>query len=361
MKRIFIFFTFLFLIQYMISPALVYAATDNAATDQDEEEGEEDEEDEEDEDEEDEDEEVTEEEGEEGEEIPGDEGEEILPEEGKSILEQEGEGQIREGEPATLPIPPSPFGNIDEEQAPIVNKVFKPENIIYKRRYWREIDFGIPANSGYFFRDHEIMIYILKAIQSGRVKAYDSYEKTKQLSLEEINERLKLPETAPQEEEGEEWGIENPEPEGVPAPKTPKTYYFLPREITTIELEEDVCFDTKYYEWYHKIRSVKIIIPKSRFETGVRKEVCVVDFDELIEYLETYEPDAVWRNKANSAANKKLSIALKERMFSSLIVKVENPSDAYVGEEFTDPLKKIEARYLEETRLEELKKSLYQY
>ena len=155
------------------------------------------------------------------------------------------------------------------------------------------------------------MKYIIEGIRNGKLIVYRTYKKKEKLSISKFNERMKLPETPILEEVEEEgWGNE----EEVPKKAQSKERYFFPNQVSFLEIELRLVFHTITSEWATIRDSIKLMLPKSLFPTNIVREVAVIDYKELLKYLDSIDA-AKYRNPVNSAADIKFSLALENDLY----------------------------------------------
>jgi gliding motility associated protien GldN len=234
-----------------------------------------------------------------------------------------------------------------------VNQIDNPA-ILFSKRIWREINLKENANKPYFFNGKEISKIIINGVLSGNLTAYSDETLNDKLSLEDFKKRLMLPQLAAStsvEDEEEGWGND------ASSSKTnqiEQVNYFLPNEVSLLEIMEDKIFSKETSSWTIDIRTVKLIIPAYKFTTGLRREVATFSYKELANYFDSIPKEALWRNPKNDAANIKLSDSFKMRLFHSTIVKISNPDNANLEDIYNKyPQEKfIVANQLEEKLIE---------
>ncbi|MEM7055907.1 MAG: gliding motility protein GldN, partial [Bacteroidota bacterium] len=237
-------------------------------------------------------------------------------------------------------------------------------HIMFRRRVWREIYLQEKQNRPFFVHDKEITKLIIEGVKHGALTPYTDESLTTEISKEQFLENLSLPkeEVLSAEEKAlgftddAEWGDEMPH-----APATTEEDYFLPNEVTTLELMEDVIFDKVSSVLIHDIQTIKLIIPAYKFPTGLRRVVATLRYKDLAAYFDSKPKEAVWVNVRNNAGNIKLTEAFELRLFGSRIVKVENPYNATVDDIYhKTPRAGIMASQQLEEELIELEYFLYE-
>jgi len=209
-------------------------------------------------------------------------------------------------------------------------------DIMYKKRVWRRLDLNEKQNKGFFSTNAEITRIMIDAVQAGTLTPYKNDSLTTRLTKEEFLERLKLPDTGEEElEPGFEedwggWGDEEETDEAAVEEASEAGLYFFPNQITTLEIMEDIIFDKKRSRLYYDVLAITMIIPPTQFESGLQRPVCAFKFKDLVELWNNMPKEAIWFNRENSREHKNLADAFELRLFSSRIIKVENPDDNYI-------------------------------
>ena len=224
----------------------------------------------------------------------------------------------------------------DDEE--LTYKTFNEEDILYKRELTREINLRTKANSGFFYRNREFTKYVIEGVKNGKLIPFKGWEKKERMTISEFMENLSIPSSGVVGEEEEDFlddfdAFERTDQQEIEARKltTNNTEHYFPNEVSIMVFKEDLLFHRRTSEWTFDPKSIQLLIPASKFETGTRRAIAVFDYHELMDYLDTV-PDAMWRNDTNDAANKKFSIAFKERIFKAYLTKIENPEDMTIAE-----------------------------
>lgn len=231
-------------------------------------------------------------------------------------------------------------------------------NILIKKRVWRHIDLKEKYNKPFFPHNKELTKYIIEGVRTGQLTPYLEETFANPMTQEEFFDRLRLPETDESAEEGKKIGF-NDKKWGSESSKEPfkeedlADDYFLPSEVSMLELVEDWIFDKVRSVQVYDIQAVKLIIPAHKFETGLRKEVGIFKYKDLAAYFDAQE--IPWVNVNNSAGNIRLTEAFELRLFSSRIIKLENPDDSTIADIYGKGPKAaaIASKELEEKLLEE--------
>jgi len=232
------------------------------------------------------------------------------------------------------------------------------ENVLIKNRIWRHIDLKEKSNKSFFPHKNEITKVIIEGVETGLLTVYSDEAFTKPMTKEEFFEKLKLPKADDFSEEEKALGFtddnawQDKVQEKSTAQKEKLAEYFLPNEVSILELMEDWIFDKVRSVQIYDIQSIKLIIPADKFETGLCREIGIFKYKDLAAYFD--EKELAWVNVHNGAGNIKMTEAFALRLFSSRIVKLENPDDNTIADLYNKTPKAavIASKELEEKLLE---------
>ncbi|WP_238541596.1 type IX secretion system ring subunit PorN/GldN [Candidatus Amoebophilus asiaticus] len=242
-------------------------------------------------------------------------------------------------------------------------------DILFRRRIWREIYLKERKNKPFFARNREITKFIIQGVKEGILIPYKDESLNEKMTKEQFLENLSLPkeeDLSAQEKalgftEDNGWG-DKKAPADKKAVKDKHVDEFLPNEITTLELMEDIIFHKRESTFIYDIQTIKLIIPAEKFPTGLRKTVGTFKYKDLAAYFDSKPKEALWVNVKNNAGNKKLTDAIQLRLFDSRIVKVEDPDDRTVEDIYSKtPKDHLYASQKLEEDLIELEQFIWEY
>jgi gliding motility associated protien GldN len=101
------------------------------------------------------------------------------------------------------------------------------------------------------------------------------------------------------------------------------------KQLTLIEIKEDVIFDKKRSRMYYDIISVSVFIPAALNPRGFNQVVATVKYKDLVEIFKK-DNRALWFNRDNDSEHRNFADAFELRLFSSYIIKVNNPNDELI-------------------------------
>ncbi|MCP3660697.1 MAG: hypothetical protein GY830_10475 [Bacteroidetes bacterium] len=238
----------------------------------------------------------------------------------------------------------------EDEKREINYKTFDEQDIKFRRKLWKEINLKEPTNEGFYYRNYEMVKFIIAGVEKGLLRPFTDFTKKKRMTKEQFKRKLLVPISSQSLEEDEDsWG-EEPKKKNIT--KQQKNEYFFPCQVTILELEEELLFHGRRSEWSFNPLSIKLVLPQYLFDTKLKKNVAVFDFKELMDYLDK-TPGALWRNDINTSNHKKFSTAFKERLFDYVLRKIENPKDDTIAEMYGAQTEKeaLIASYKEEAKL----------
>lgn len=257
---------------------------------------------------------------------------------------------------------------------------------LFKRRVWRVIDLKEKQNKGFFASGGEITSFIINAVRSGELTdIYVNDSLTTKMSKDEFfdkmvyQEGLQIEQWDPNFEyyEGDQVRYNGTvytaifdEVTSVPSespddweetPGVGSDIEFLPRQISLMELMEDVIFDKRRSRLYHKPQSIKLIVPASQTLDGVQLPLAVFKYKDLHQLFKDHPESAIWVNRYNSAENKNFADAFQLRLFRASLFKFENPDDMPIVDMYKSRMEAVMAAEWWEMELMEKEHNLWEY
>jgi gliding motility associated protien GldN len=228
----------------------------------------------------------------------------------------------------------------------------------YKVRVWRTIDLEEKQNKGFFAKNGEISKFIMDAIMSGEIAdIYATDSLTTKLSKEEFMTRQQQESATiyPAWEPGKDFYTDdivtyngknyrgltdskgaNPETSSNEWSVTSegKAANYYPRDMTSLNIMEDMIFDKRRSRLYYDIQGIEIAIPGSKTKTNFNLSLCWVKYKDLEKVFRAHPEKAVWFNRYNTAQNKNFADAFLLRLFKGTLTKVQNPDDESIADIF---------------------------
>jgi gliding motility associated protien GldN len=221
----------------------------------------------------------------------------------------------------------------------------------YKVRIWRSIDLLEKQNKGFFPKNGEISKVIMDAILSGElVDIYASDSLTTKLSKEDFMKNLQQEQATdyPQWEPARDFYTDdivtyngknfralqdsrgaNPETatDTWAGTSEGKALNYLPGDISTLQLMEDVIFDRRRSRLYYDIQAIELVVPGSKTKTAFNQSLGWIKYKDIEKIFRAHPKKAVWFNRHNTAQNKNFADALLLRLFWGPINKIQNPDN----------------------------------
>jgi gliding motility associated protien GldN len=253
------------------------------------------------------------------------------------------------------------------------------DDIMYKKRVWRRMDLREKQNKPFFASNNEITKHIVNAAKAGILPIYKGDSMVNRMTKEEFLEKLEDPRLKDMnmgaddgwgDSGGDDWGsddgwgdtADDTAADEEESAATEVSTQFTVRQMTTLEIVEDMIFDRKRSVTHWDIQAIKIIIPASEFTSGVERTVGVFKYLDLIDLFRSNPDQMIWFNPQNSAEHKNLADAFALRLFNARIIKVANPDDNFIIDTYSEsPKQGIMASQWLEYELMEKEHELWSY
>lgn len=205
-------------------------------------------------------------------------------------------------------------------------------DIMYKKSIVRKLDLREKQNEPLFSNNKWITKLFIEAVRRGDITPYnnDSLDLGRKLTLDEFNERIKLPSTTAElTQEEKDIALANGDSSVLMSGGAGD---FFPNQLCIIALREDVLFDKQRSRMYYDIQAVTMFVPSDDPANikGIEITIASFEYKELVNKLFKDNPNAIWFNPQNDQQHKNLADAFELRLFSSYIEKVSNPTDSYL-------------------------------
>ena len=206
-------------------------------------------------------------------------------------------------------------------------------DIMYQKTILRAMDLREKQNKPMFSKNKEITKLLIEAVKRGDIKpwATDSLEEGPALTIDEFMENMKMPtEGAELTEEEKQIMLANGDSSFMAGGGGPS--YYFPSDLYQMQIKENLIFDKQRSRMYYDVHSITMLVPSDHPSNvkGIEIPVASFQYKEVVEKLFKDNPEAIWFNPQNDAQHKNLGDAFELRLFSSYIIKVSNPTDAYL-------------------------------
>ena len=256
---------------------------------------------------------------------------------------------------------------------------------LFKHRVWVIVDLKEKQNKGFFARGGELTQFIINAVQAGELPVYKNDSLTTQMTIDEFNSNMVMIEgqSFPRWEQGAVYyegdRVEyngmvytaifddissvpaNSPDDWEPTPGLGDAVTFTPRQVSMIEIMEDIVFDKRRSRLYHQIQSLTLIIPGSETQDQVQKPIGVFRYKDLYNLFLEKPGEAIWVNRYNPAENKNFAEAFKLRLFRSYLFRYENPDNDAIVDMYRNRMEAIMASEWWEMELMEKEHNLWEY
>ena len=242
-------------------------------------------------------------------------------------------------------------------------------DIQYRAQIWRRMDLNEKINQPFFAENNQISKFLIDGVKSGNLTAYvDDSLKTK-LTVEQFVDRLKIkgklengglsaeeiaagfgvdgmPATSDPVNGGEDdgWGTKKKDASKAEKPvvddfdKGPIVAgvdYYIPKQLSIIEIKEDAIIDRKRSRLYFDIQALTLKIPASSSDAGLEEVVASFRFKDVYKYFKD-NPNCIWFNSTNEMQHRNMADAFDLRFFSARIIKKGNAANKDIFDQFGD-------------------------
>lgn len=210
---------------------------------------------------------------------------------------------------------------------PVVVKAGDP---MFSKAVVRAIDLREKQNTPWFSKNREITRFLMQAALNGDIKAYTSDSLNNALTIEQIQTRLTTPDAQNlptdtlelEDRFGVDWRA------AVAAIQGSK---WEPKDIYQMEILERIEFNKERSKLEYNPDAITFFIPADHSMNlkGIQEQLLSFRYEDVTRVLGE-NPNAIWYNVVNSSEHKNMATAFELRLFSSYLVKVSNPTDAYL-------------------------------
>ncbi len=242
-------------------------------------------------------------------------------------------------------------------------------DIMYKKSVLRQLDLREKQNKSLFAKNKEITRIIMDAVKEGKLKVWatDSLDKGKALTKEQFLENVKIPnqeaEMTEEEKQFQEANAANAANDPFASSNTEVVSgpaYFEPKDLFLIQMTEDFIFDKQRSRAYWDIQAIQVIVP-AELNQKVDLPAGTFAYKDLVTVFKN-DPRALWFNPENDQEHRNMADAFDLRLFSSYLVKVSNPDDAYLADIYNkDEKEGLLASYWKSNEMMEYEHNLWEF
>ncbi|MGB0521613.1 MAG: gliding motility protein GldN [Flammeovirgaceae bacterium] len=223
-----------------------------------------------------------------------------------------------------------------------INAIRKDDQM-FRKSLWFRVDMREKQNVPFFAEGNEITRLLIDAVKMGSIRPFKNDSLTQRMSLEEFEERLRIPADKGDddfldekfEENDEIWTEDGGKGSSPKAEEGAGPDEYLPKQLYVIELKEDLIFDKLRSRMYEDLLAVTIIIPGEQTNAGIDRELCTFSYKELCEQVFANNPNAVWNNPRNAAQSHNLKDAFTLHLWHGTLVKYQSPKNNRIVDMYT--------------------------
>lgn len=242
-------------------------------------------------------------------------------------------------------------------------------DIQYRAQIWRRMDLKEKMNQPFFAENNQISKFLIDGVKAGLLIPYSNDSLNTKLSQEQFLERLKIKGTLENggltEEEkaagfGSEakpaaaatsgggaddgWGTKKPDALKAEKPAADDfdkgpivagVEYFVPKQLSILEIKEDAIIDRKRSRLYFDIQAITLKIPANESDAGLEDIVASFRFKDVYKFFKN-NPNCIWFNSTNEMQHRNMADAFDLRFFSARIIKKGNAANRDIFDDFGD-------------------------
>lgn len=241
-------------------------------------------------------------------------------------------------------------------------------DIQYRAQIWRRMDLKEKMNQPFFAENNQISKFLIDGVKAGLLVPYSNDSLNTKLSQEQFIERLKIKGTLENggltEEEkaagfgdakpaaaatsgggaDDGWGTKKTEASKAEKPTADDfdkgpivagVEYFVPKQLSILEIKEDAIIDRKRSRLYFDIQAITLKIPANESDAGLEDIVASFRFKDVYKFFKN-NPNCIWFNSANEMQHRNMADAFDLRFFSARIIKKGNAANRDIFDDFGD-------------------------
>jgi hypothetical protein len=242
-------------------------------------------------------------------------------------------------------------------------------DIQYRAQIWRRMDLNEKMNQPFFAENNQISKFLIEAVKSENLIAYSDDSLKTKLTVAQFVDRLKIkgklengglsaeeiaagfgvdgmPAASAAASGGEDdgWGTKKTDASKAEKPvvddfdKGPIVAgvdYYIPKQLSIIEIKEDAIIDRKRSRLYFDIQALTLKIPASVSDAGLEEVVASFSFKDVYRYFKD-NPKCIWFNSTNEMQHRNMADAFDLRFFSARIIKKGNAANKDIFDQFGD-------------------------
>ena len=273
------------------------------------------------------------------------------------------------------------FGYAQEELAPLVIPEVEETQIMFKKTVWRRMDMHERQNRPFFSLNGEISRLLIEAVNEGLLTPYRSDSCINFMPdiifISNISvEREQNPFVGGGFNSGGFDSFDDDDSSADASDSQEDTEQALQEAIpedlfSVLYIKEDLIFDRNRSRMYYYIHSLSIALPRDAGSiynpAGFERKVAHFRYDDVMALFRgPYADRAKYYNRNNSGNYMNMSDAFELRLFHAPVVKIWNPQDLDIRQQYADlqakdPLSVIVIQQKYEYDLMEYESELWEY
>ncbi len=234
-----------------------------------------------------------------------------------------------------------------ESNVPVIKPEVAKEQALFKKTVWRRMNLLEKQNRPFFSRNAEFSRLVIEAVDEGLLTPYRSDSTLNFMPDIIFNSNISVEqEDNPFVGGGFSSGFTDPNEQQQQGGGTGPSLQRIPTDLfSVIYIKEDVIFDRNRSRMYYYIRSITLALPSSAGvewnPAGFEKPVAHFKYSDLMDIFRgPYADRAKWYNSQNQAKHVNFGDAFELRLFSAPIIKVSNPENLDIRQEYADLIAK---------------------
>jgi len=232
---------------------------------------------------------------------------------------------------------------------------------MYKRTLWWRLDLTEKPNRPFSASSNEVTKIVIDAVKAGIIRPFENDSLKERMSYEDFIKNLQIPgsdsggdfdsgsdEFGGDTGGGDSWGDDSwgggssdGGGDGTGAEDTTGggsadesgggAQEYFTKDLTILELREDLIFDKRRSRMIHDIQAITIKIPSKLHPAGLELPLASFSYKELVDNVFKENPAAIWYNPdGNLAEHRNFGEAFEMRLFMAHLFKVANWDDAAI-------------------------------
>ena len=217
------------------------------------------------------------------------------------------------------------------------------DDILFKKKITRAMDLREPQNKPLFSQNNELTRTLLQAVFNGKITPYKNDSLLSKLKPEDVSNLLQISENINWEDT-----LYMTEEEILDFKESSTTYYYEAQDLYQLELNQDWIINNKKSVLEKNNHSISFFIPADHPDNirGIQVPLFTLDYEDCVTLWKN-DPNAIWFNPYNDSEHLTLQDAFKLELYSSYIIKISNPDNEFIADNFQGRNAIIESKNIE--------------